>query len=239
MTIIEKMIAAHTDSEWINPGDVVWMDVDIRTARDFGGPNVVKNLEREYPDDPIADLSRTFFTFDTVAPANNIPYARNQQKCRDFARKWDVKVFDVNSGIGTHTLIEQGINKKKPMTVIGFHHHLIPIPNSGREYNLIEDAGETLDIILRNNVPLVLMGHRHVPYGVKIHNTLLVNAGTFSCTRTRAHFGNTFNIIDIDDREVTVTVVDIEREQQKKMITFDPTNDRYVNRYYDFESCTN
>ncbi len=131
-----------------------------------------------------------------------------------------------------HLMIEEAIQKKK-MLIIGFHHHLRPVPNSGRERNVIEDAGETLDIILRNEVPLVLMGHRHVNHAVKIHKTLLVNAGTFSCNRTRAHFGNSFNIIDIDGDDIFVTVVDIRNEKQKKMIHFNQKKDFCMNRYYE------
>jgi Icc protein len=138
---------------------------------------------------------------------------------------------DGHLGRGRHKKIEEGIKKKK-MTVIGFHHHLIPVPNSGREKNIIADAGETLDIILRNEIPLVLMGHRHVPWAVKIHKTLLVNAGTFSCNRTRAHFGNTFNIIDIDYDEIEVTVVDIGKEKRRKKIKFNLTTECCENRYY-------
>ena len=140
---------------------------------------------------------------------------------------------DGRLGRNRHRLITRGIQKKKDVTLIGFHHHLVPIPNSGREHNIIEDAGETLDIILRNNVPLVLMGHRHVPYAVKIHNTLLVNAGTFSCNRTRAHFGNTFNLIDIKNKCIIVTVVDVEKGKQEKMIKYNPLDGSYINRYYD------
>jgi len=135
-----------------------------------------------------------------------------------------------------HILIKDALSNSKKMTVIGLHHHLIPIPNSGRETNIIEDAGETLDIILKHNVPLVLMGHRHVPYGVKIHNTLLVNAGTFSCNRTRAHFGNTFNIIDIEKDSIVVSVVDIRNEIQEKMIKFNPIDGSYINKYYNTKS---
>ncbi len=131
-----------------------------------------------------------------------------------------------------HKMIEEGIKKYPKMSIIGFHHHLIPVPNSGRETNIIDDAGETLDIILKNEVPLILMGHRHVPWAVKIHKTLLVNAGTFSCTRTRAHFGNTFNIIDIADDEIEVTVVDIGKEKQKKMVKFNISDCCCENKYY-------
>ena len=140
---------------------------------------------------------------------------------------------DGRLGRGRHGLIERGIKDSDRLAVIGFHHHVVPIPNSGREKNIIEDAGETLDILLKHKIPLVLMGHRHVPYGVRIHNTLLVNAGTFSCNRTRAHFGHTFNVIDIEAGEILVQVVDVEQGKQKKMIRFNPVEQVYVNRYYD------
>ena len=142
---------------------------------------------------------------------------------------------DGRLGRSRHGLIRRGLRKKNNLTIIGFHHHLVPVPNSGREHNIIEDAGETLDIILKNNIPLVLMGHRHVPYGVKIHNTLLVNAGTFSCNRTRAHFGNTFNIIDIKNNSIVVTIVNIEKETQEKMIYFNLLDGCCINRYYENE----
>lgn len=142
---------------------------------------------------------------------------------------------DGRLGRNRHRLILRGLRRKKNLGIIGFHHHLVPIPNSGREHNIIEDAGETLDIILRNNVPLILMGHRHVPYGVKIHNTLLINAGTFSCNRTRAYFGNTFNIIDIENDTIVVTVVNVEKGKQEKMIKYNPLDGCYINRYYDPE----
>ncbi|MDH7517156.1 MAG: metallophosphoesterase [Candidatus Thermoplasmatota archaeon] len=140
---------------------------------------------------------------------------------------------DGRLGRGRHEFIERAIKKKNKMTFVGFHHHLVPVPNSGREANIIEDAGETLDIILRNKIPLVLMGHRHVPWAVKIHKTLLVNAGTFSCNRTRAHLGNTFNVIDINKDIIEITVVNIRKEKFKKMIDFNTQNGFYLNKNYD------
>jgi len=139
---------------------------------------------------------------------------------------------DGHLGRGRHALIEKGISKNDKLTIIGFHHHVIPIPNSGRETNIIEDAGETLDILLKNKVPLVLMGHRHVPYAVQIHKTLLVNAGTFSCTRTRAHFGNTFNIIDIQEKNIDIRVINIAEETEHQLISFDLEQQCYHNALY-------
>lgn len=122
LTIIEKIIAAHSGSNFVAAGDVVWLDVDYRSARDFGGPNVVKHLEASFPDCPIEDPERTFFTFDTNAPANTIGYANNQHLCRTFARKWGAGLFDVDSGIGTHIAIENGL-VRPGQTAVGTDSH--------------------------------------------------------------------------------------------------------------------
>jgi len=107
MTIIEKIIAAHSLEKDVRPGDIVDITIDARVARDFGGPNVVKNLEAYGLN--IADSSRTFFTFDTNPTGSDQKYAANQQIVRVFARKHGIKVFDINNGIGTHTLIREGL----------------------------------------------------------------------------------------------------------------------------------
>jgi 3-isopropylmalate/(R)-2-methylmalate dehydratase large subunit len=121
-TIIEKIIQAHTSDE-VAPGGIVWMDLDIRSARDFGGPNVVKNYEREYENLPLADPAKAFFTFDLCAPACTLRYADNQQVCRDFARKNGMEVFDVDRGIGTHVLMEEGLALANG-TVVGTDSHM-------------------------------------------------------------------------------------------------------------------
>ncbi len=107
MTIIEKIIAAHSVEKAVKPGDIVDIEIDARVARDFGGPNVVKNIETYGLG--IADPSMTFFTFDTNPTGSDQKYAANQQVVRVFARKHGIKVFDINNGIGTHTLIREGL----------------------------------------------------------------------------------------------------------------------------------
>lgn len=108
-TIIEKIIASHSGKAEVMPGEVVWMNVDYRSARDFGGPNVVDLLLYYFPDQPLDDPSRTYFTFDTNAPANTIGYAENQHRCRIFARRFGAHLYDVDAGIGTHLAIEKGL----------------------------------------------------------------------------------------------------------------------------------
>lgn len=128
--------------------------------------------------------------------------------------------------------IEESLKNSREFKIIGLHHHIVPVPNSGREQNIINDAGGVLDLVLRNDVSLILMGHRHVHYSVRVHNTLFVNAGTFSSQRTRAHLGNSFNIIDIVNRAITVTTHNIDSGEQKVMVEFDRDINVYNNRYY-------
>ncbi len=107
MNIIEKIIANHSDKKLVKPNDIVDITIDARVARDFGGPNVIKNIEEN--DLSIDDVSKTFFTFDTNPTGSDQKYAANQQLIRFFARKHGIKVFDINNGIGTHTLINRGL----------------------------------------------------------------------------------------------------------------------------------
>ncbi len=106
-TVIEKIFQQHSQ-ERIETGTNIWIDLDIVTARDFGGPNVVKNFRKYYPQQRVFDSKRVFFTFDLTVPPKTIQYANNQQICREFAREQDVQIFDVDKGIGTHNLIEYG-----------------------------------------------------------------------------------------------------------------------------------
>ena len=106
MTITEKIIAAHSRYEAVKPGDIVDITIDARAARDFGGANVVKNLNDFglRVDDP----DRTLFTFDCNPTGSDQKYAVNQHICRQYARNNGIKVYDINAGIGTHLLMEEG-----------------------------------------------------------------------------------------------------------------------------------
>jgi len=107
MTIVEKILANHSKYDFVKAGQIIDVSIDARVARDFGGPNVVKHMEENNL--TIDDASKTFFTFDTNPTGSDMKYAVNQHVCRQFARKHKVKIFDINNGIGTHTLMELGL----------------------------------------------------------------------------------------------------------------------------------
>lgn len=107
MNLIEKIIANHSKYDTIKPGDIVDIEIDARAARDFGGPNVVKTMIEK--DLSLDDASKTFFTFDTNPTGSDQKYAINQQIVRVWARNNGVKVYDIDNGIGTHTMINDGL----------------------------------------------------------------------------------------------------------------------------------
>ncbi len=106
MNIIEKIIANHSEKELVKPGDIVDVVIDARVARDFGGANVVKNI-KDY-NLGIEDPEKTLFTFDCNPTGSDQKYAVNQHLCRLFAREHGINVYDINAGIGTHLLIDEG-----------------------------------------------------------------------------------------------------------------------------------
>ncbi len=121
-TLLENIFASHGGND-CSAGDVVWIDIDNRTARDFAGASVVADLEKYGGESPVSDVEKTFFTFDCNVPANTIPYADNQHRIRQFARKHGLKVYDVDAGIGSHVVIEEGMGRPGTTTV-GTDSHL-------------------------------------------------------------------------------------------------------------------
>jgi 3',5'-cyclic-AMP phosphodiesterase len=90
------------------------------------------------------------------------------------------------------------------LKVFALHHHLIPIPGTGRERNIVFDAGDLLEILISNQVNLVLSGHKHVPYVWRLENLYVVNAGTCASLRLRGHTKPCYNVIEVEGDEVRI-----------------------------------
>jgi 3-isopropylmalate dehydratase small subunit len=107
MTIIEKILAAHSKQSVVKANDIIDVFIDARAARDFGGANVVKNIVDNGL--KVDDASKTCFTFDCNPGGSDQKYAANQQYCRMYARENDIAIYDVDAGIGTHIAIDKGL----------------------------------------------------------------------------------------------------------------------------------
>jgi 3-isopropylmalate/(R)-2-methylmalate dehydratase large subunit len=105
-TIIQKIFENHSKQKAV-VGDIIDIEIDARIARDFGGANVVKNLEENKL--TVDDPNKTFFTFDCNPGGCDQKYAANQHICRLYARRNHINVYDIDKGIGTHIAIDKGL----------------------------------------------------------------------------------------------------------------------------------
>jgi len=99
---------------------------------------------------------------------------------------------------------EFGKKNKKNFKIFAMHHHLVSVPNTGRERNIVNDAGDVLETIVDAGVDMVLCGHKHVPYLWRIEDLLVVTAGTVSCLRLRGVIEPSYNIINIRRNEIDI-----------------------------------
>ncbi len=88
--------------------------------------------------------------------------------------------------------------------VFVLHHHLLPVPGTGRERNMVYDAGDALEVLQECDVNLVLSGHKHVPHAWRLENIFAVNAGTVCTLRLRGKVRPCYNVIEIGRAEVTI-----------------------------------
>ncbi len=81
--------------------------------------------------------------------------------------------------------------------VLCLHHHLIPIPGTGRERNILVDAGEVLSLCKELKVDLVLSGHKHLPWVWRLEEMFLINAGTACTRRLKGRSHPSFNMMRV------------------------------------------
>ena len=91
------------------------------------------------------------------------------------------------------------------LKVFVLHHHLVPVPRTGRERDSLVDAGDILELMMHRGVSLILSGHRHFPWVWHLENMLLVYSGTCGSPRLRGSPTQNYNIIKITKRTIEVS----------------------------------
>lgn len=102
--------------------------------------------------------------------------------------------------------IHEGFAGPADLRVFVCHHHLLPIPGTGRERNQVLDAGDVLSVLRQAEVDVVLAGHRHVPYVWPVGGMLLIHSGTVSTLRTRGFPHPAYNLVHVKDGRIAVTL---------------------------------
>jgi 3',5'-cyclic-AMP phosphodiesterase len=122
----------------------------------------------------------------------------------------DSNKADVNDGeVGRHNhrFIASEFATDATLKVFVLHHHLVHVPGTGRERNIVWDAGDVLHALREARVDIVLSGHKHVPYVWPLAQMYLITSGTVSTLRTRGRTLPSFNFIEITDEEISVHMV--------------------------------
>jgi Icc protein len=97
-------------------------------------------------------------------------------------------------------------NSKDKYKIFALHHHLVPVPHTGREQNVVEDAGDVLAVLDSTRCSLVLNGHRHVPWIWRLSDMIICNTGTLLSKRVRGATTQLHSRIEIMDESVLITL---------------------------------
>lgn len=88
--------------------------------------------------------------------------------------------------------------------IFAIHHHLVSIPGTGRERNIVTDAGDLLAHLTQMDVDLIVSGHKHVPFFWGVNGMLIANSGTASTKRLRGLTPSSWNEYEIDASTIKV-----------------------------------
>ena len=123
---------------------------------------------------------------------------------------------------------ESFANAGDRLKIFVVHHHLIPIPGTGRERNIIFDAGDVLELLVDTGVDLVLSGHKHVPYSWRLEDVFIVNAGTASTTRLRGNTRPCYNVIEIEGGARVKVFRKYPFKERELVVDFDAETHKYL-----------
>ena len=107
-------------------------------------------------------------------------------------------------GRGRYGWILDAFAPPADLRVFMLHHHLLPLPGTGRERSTVDDAGDALEVLQMAGVNLVLGGHKHVPYVWRLEDMFIVHAGTVSTLRLRGHVPPSYNVVRMYDSRVEI-----------------------------------
>ncbi|MFC1928871.1 3-isopropylmalate dehydratase large subunit [Chloroflexota bacterium] len=109
MTLIEKILAAHTDRKKVSPGELINVRVDLILANDVTAPIAIKEFRR-IGVDKVFNPEKTVMVADHFVPNKDILSAENAKLMRDFCYEQGILNFDVGQmGIEHVLLPEQGL----------------------------------------------------------------------------------------------------------------------------------
>ena len=78
------------------------------------------------------------------------------------------------------------------------------VSGTGRERNIITDAGDLLAVLTQLDIDVILSGHKHVPYFWGLNGILVANSGTAATKRVRGRTPSSWNELQVDASTIKV-----------------------------------
>jgi len=133
----------------------------------------------------------------------------------------DSTVPDIDDGhVGReyYDIIRERFSDGGKTRILALHHHLIPIPGTGRERHIPVDSGDVLRLIRELDLDLILSGHKHLPWVWKLEDTYFVTAGTSTTRRLKGRSHPSFNLMELDDRGIEIREIDVSTGQPRVVL---------------------
>jgi 3-isopropylmalate/(R)-2-methylmalate dehydratase large subunit len=109
LTLVEKILAAHTGKEKVAPGEFINVRVDLILANDITAPIAIREFRR-IGAERVFDPKKIVLVPDHFVPNKDIASAEQVKLMREFAREQGVTYFEVGQmGIEHVLLPEQGL----------------------------------------------------------------------------------------------------------------------------------
>ena len=109
MTLVEKILAAHTDKKKVSPGEFINARVDLILANDITAPIAIQEFQRTGVD-KVFNPKKVVMVPDHFVPNKDIASAEQAKLMREFAYEQGVIYFEVGQmGIEHVLLPEQGL----------------------------------------------------------------------------------------------------------------------------------
>jgi 3',5'-cyclic AMP phosphodiesterase CpdA len=124
-------------------------------------------------------------------------------------------IDDGHIGREQYPNISEKLTEKKLVRVLALHHHIIPIPGTGRERNILVDAGDVLKVCMDLELDFVLSGHKHLPWLWKMENTYFITAGTATSRRLKGRTYPSFNLFDIDKHGYIIQEINVSNKKTR------------------------
>ena len=107
MTLTEKILSEHAGRDYVEPGELVTVKVDLAIANDITAPLAIKQLEK-YGIDRVHDPEKIALVMDHFFPPKDILSAQQIKISREFAKKMGIKNYFEGQDSGVmHTILPE------------------------------------------------------------------------------------------------------------------------------------